>query len=95
MELQFAHYSGVLLTVDVEVYNIDVWCVNNLAQVCGEDCESESLRIAVSVFLLTIEVAGYITLFSQFFCGFFASVGTFLTGNIDFFHNCVTLNEVC
>ena len=86
VELKLLHHCLVLLAVDVEVHYIDVWSVNNLAELAHWANERHCYRSTVLVLLLTVDVAWDKTLLARQFRGLLAKVGALLTCYVNLFH---------
>ena len=65
MELQFLHHGSVNLTVDNELYYIDVGSVNHLAELSHWANERSGYGQTVLVLLLAVHVTWDKTLFAQ------------------------------
>ena len=87
MELQFLHHGSVNLTVDNELYYIDVGSVNHLAELSHWANERSGYGQTVLVLLLAVHVTWDKTLFAQLLCGFLAKVVAHATFYFNFLHN--------
>ena len=56
VELNFFQNCSVMLSINVQIDNIDVWSVDDFTKFTERNCKCMCLWPAVSIFLLTIEV---------------------------------------
>jgi len=79
VELDLLQDSGMILTVDIDLNNVDVRSVDHFAELVERSSESERCRLTLSVFLLTIEVARDETFLTEGFRSFLTKDFTLLT----------------
>ena len=83
VELDFLNYSLAVLTIEVDVYQIDFGSVNYLVDLLFVNEEVDSFGSTVCILLFTVDYAGNETLLTNFLGSLLTEVGTLSTSNRD------------
>ena len=94
MELKLLDDGCTLNTVDVQLHDVYMWSVDDLAELCERNNESLCLWQTLLVTLLSVDVTWNKSLLAKCFCGLLANGSALLTVYGNFSHNCLCYSKI-